>query len=492
MKRWNKRLSALVFVLCGSLLLAQEQKTYTESFEVGDDVVINLNTSYTDIEFQTWDRNRVSVEATIEVDTESKEEAQKFFDSWDFEAVGNRNEVTISTSNNNLVYSFSGQNDFEFVFPDVDMNAIVINDNFVFPDIEMQGAFDIAEALAVMPPMPPMPPMPTMNFSFDYEAYKERGDAYLEEWKKEWKENFDEEWEAEMKAWKEEMEARKGELAKWKEERQKQLEEVQKAREEQQKARAEQRKEMQEAREEARKAMREAREQVREAREEIREAFNEARGQNGYFFHSIQSDQEKTKKKIIIKMPKGAKLKLNVRHGEVKMASNVKNIKATLSHTRLLADVIDGQQTDIEASYSPVIVNNWNYGQLRVNYGKEVELDRVKSLRLTANSSDVIIGTLLDNGIIDGNFGLLKIGEIASDFSAVDVSLDNSDAVIVLPSNAFNIYFNGSQSKVSYPEFLKVKVSNSYGKKIVNGFARNQSTNKSININAKYSDVVMQ
>ncbi len=482
MRTQNKWLSTIFMSLTAFVAMAQDdhRRVYNEAFDVNDEVVININTSYTDIEFETWNKNRVEVEAIIELEDVTDDEAEDYFKSWNFKAIGNSKEVTVSTNENNWVYSFKHDNGFDFHFPDIDMDAIVISDGeFVFPEmLEMPPT-------PPMPPMPPMPALPPMNFSFDYEEYKERGDDYLKEWKEEWKSNFDEEWEAEMKVWKEEMESRKDEMARWKEEYKAERE---KHKEEWKAAREEQRQAAKEAREEVKKALAEAREEIKESRK--KGLFNS----NGSFhFFSSDEDGGKAKKRIIIKMPKGAKLKLNVRHGEVKMANNIKNIKATLSHTRLLADVIDGQDTDIEVSYSPVSVNDWLYGKLRVNHAKGVDLERVRSLDLLSNSSDVVIGTLTDNSTIYGNFGALKIANIADDFSRLKVSLENSDAVIVLPKqHAFNFYFEGEHSKVNKPNAITVKLKKNHRNTLMDGFFKSKNTKKKIDITAKYSEVVMQ
>ena len=83
-------------------------------------------------------------------------------------------------------------------------------------------------------------------------------------------------------------------------------------------------------------------------------------------------------------MPKSTKLKMNVRHGEVKLAENTRNMDATLSYSRLLASTIDGEKTKIVASYSPVSVQRWNYGNLNLNFSEEVALKDVNILNLNA------------------------------------------------------------------------------------------------------------
>ncbi|MFD0861442.1 hypothetical protein ACFQ1M_04435 [Sungkyunkwania multivorans] len=463
----------MLLVLATTMVQAQTQRReYKESFDVNDDVVIDINTNHTDIEFETTNRNKVEIVATIEVEGATEEQVQRFFDNWKFEATGNSSKVKINAQKGAFqVYSFYEQNGFEF--PDIDFEPLVVK----IPDIDM-------EPFVAIPSIPSMPPLPSMDFTFDYEAYKKDGDAYLEKWKKQWKDNFDEEWEEEMKAWKEEMESRKEEMAKWKEEHAKERE---KFKVELKKAREEQREEMKRVREEIKKSRLETREKMKEQKLKLK-----SRGQNYFIFSTDEDDNIKVKRKIKIKMPKGARLKMNVRHGEVKLAANLKNINATLSHTRLLADVIDGKQTIIEASYSPLQITNWNYGQLKVNYVKAVDLKNVNSLKLSSNSSDVFIGNILNNSIINGSFGKLKIANVADTFKSVDIVLDNTDALVSLPQTSFLLYYSGSNSSIKYPDDLKVGTEENYNTVIVKGFRGSRSSDKSINVTANYSDVVMQ
>src|SRR5690606_38529024 len=68
----------------------------------------------------------------------------------------------------------------------------------------------------------------------------------------------------------------------------------------------------------------------------------------------------KVKKTIKIKMPKKAKLQMNVRHGELKFASVITNMKGAISHGTLTANDIDGSQTSINVFYSPELIAYWN------------------------------------------------------------------------------------------------------------------------------------
>ena len=195
---------------------------------------------------------------------------------------------------------------------------------------------------------------------------------------------------------------------------------------------------------------------------------------------------DKVKKTIKIKMPRETKLKVNVRHGELKFSSVIHNLKANLKHSSLLADVIDGSETSINASYTPVLVNKWNAGELNLRYVEDALLKQVKSLVLYSNSSNINIDYLAGNSVIDGSFGELTIHNILDSFKNLNIVLENSDANIMLPKiNDYSLQFKGSKTKLKHPENSKKEYISSYS-------LGNLASNRAIVINAKYSNVFMQ
>ena len=62
-------------------------------------------------------------------------------------------------------------------------------------------------------------------------------------------------------------------------------------------------------------------------------------GNNIYIMKGGEVDFKGAKRVIKIKMPKGAELDLNVRHGEVKLG-NVTNIKADLNYSTFIANTL--------------------------------------------------------------------------------------------------------------------------------------------------------
>jgi len=196
-------------------------------------------------------------------------------------------------------------------------------------------------------------------------------------------------------------------------------------------------------------------------------------------------ENEDVKRTIKIKMPKDAKLKMNVRHGELKFASVIHDLKATLSHTTLLAASIDGGDTSINASYSPIFVKNWNAGELNLNFVDEATLQNVKGIMLGSNSSNVNIDQLIGNAMIDGSFGDLTIHNIQNSFNNLNIIIENSDTFIKLPKIAHNLQFKGSRSRLQHPQKPEGQSATSFT-------TGSLSDSKTIVINAKYSTVVMQ
>lgn len=197
-------------------------------------------------------------------------------------------------------------------------------------------------------------------------------------------------------------------------------------------------------------------------------------------------------KKLSVYLPKDIALKLNVRHGDVKLAERVRNLKASLSHVRLAANIIEGKGTVINASYSPVSINEWNEGKLVLNYVKNCKIQKANTLYLNTDSSNIYIEQLNNKGAIFGSFGMVTIANLGESFSTIDVAVQNSDCKINLPSTAFNLSYTGAQSLMSIPKSLEISTRKNFGNVFVNGYQTTRSTDKMITINAKYSEVILK
>ncbi|MEM6718768.1 MAG: hypothetical protein AAF611_05625 [Bacteroidota bacterium] len=476
--------SLLIALLVVSLGYSQSKtRTKTEVFTVNKDVTLDINTSHADVEFDTWNKNKVEVTAVIEIEDATEEEVNEYFENWNFEAVGNSEKVRITSKGKggHSLFGDAGQ----FVLAD----PIIMEQEFPLV-IEMPELAEIPEIVEI--PELPIVVMESMkDLKFDYEAFEKDGEAYMKKWKEQWKTDFDEEkFKKEMKEWQKKFEAQ-----------QKEREKVLKKFYEKQELRQ---KEVAEIKEKAMKQAQQYQEQAIRQKEKVLEKLAKVKelklrgdaslnigSDNDIFFISNGGKHLKVKKTIKIKMPKKAKLKLNVRHGEVTIAAVGKNMDAKLSHAALYANVIEGADTTIETSYAPIHVTQWNDGALKVNFVENVDLQTVNNINLMSNSSRVSVGTLGEKGIISGTFGNLLIHNIGENFKTLDIILENTDARIQLPKSPFKLYYIGSKSNISYPETVVGSENKTQFNTIVRGYQQNATSGKEININAKYSDVTL-
>lgn len=474
---------ALTLLSTTGLFAQKESKTFKETFNVVDDAVVEINTTHTDIEFETWDKNQVEITAMVELEGASAEEAAEYFENTPFKMMGNSKEIEVSTSGRNSFPNrfFNSQVEFEF-----DAESFI---EPFFLDIEIPELAEIGE----WPEMAVVPPLPPMNFKqFDYDAYQKDGDKYMKEWTKQFRKEFDEDYKEKLEDWGKRYEKQAKERSERLEERIKErTKEMEKRAAELEKRSAERAKLMEERREK----IEERREKMEEESEKRSLFFSRDTDDEPSIFY-FSSDGEgkkyKVKKTIKIKMPKSTRLKMNVKHGEVKLARTTNNINASLRYASLLASTIDGKQTDIRASYSPVIVQKWNYGQLKADYTEHVSLKQVGDLRLNATSSNVVIEQLNNRAIVVNDLGELVINSVSNNFSDIDVSVQNGEFRCEMPSGPVSLYLNGTKSKIVYPLDLKMNRTNNFETVIHKGYKANNNSGKLITINSKYSEVVLE
>lgn len=479
--------SVLIALLVITFGYSQSKKrTKKEVFTVNKDVTLDINTSHADVEFDTWNKNKVEITATIEVEDATDEEMEAYMKKWNFKAIGNSEKVTVISKGSHSLFGHAN----EFVLAD----PIIIEEM----EIEMPEMPEIAEIeLAEMAEIVEIPELPEAvlesmaDIEFDYTAFEKDGEAYLEKWKKEFKSDFDEvKFKEEMEKWKKKFKAQH-------KKREKVLENFMKKQKGQQKKLIKiQEKALKMAKEYQVKALKTQKLALKRLESaKVLELKGRAHLKHGnddnLFFISKDGKHLKVKKTIKIRMPKKAKLKLNVRHGEVTIAAVGENMNAKLSHAALYANVIEGANTTIETSYAPIHVTKWNDGALKVNFVENVDLQTVKNINLMSNSSKVSVGTLTEKGIISGTFGNLLIHSVGENFKTLDIILENTDARIQLPATAFKLYYIGSSSKISYPETVKGTEDKTQFNTIVRGYQKSANSGSEININAKYSKIAL-
>jgi len=460
----------LGLLMTGGVFAQKESKTFQERFIVVEDALLDINTSYADIEFETWDKDEVVITATITLEGATKEEAADYFKNSPIEILGSSKKIIVSSKSNNSKLFASRHSQIDFDHNDM--------------HIEIP---EIASFVVNMPQIAPFPNMPSLPqteaFSFDYEAYQKDGEKYMKKWQNNFEKSFDKNYQKRLQEWGSKMEEQAAEM-------ERRMEEQNEKRIKHMEERAELMQQKLEAREEKREHWIVERDSLREQIFIGRDSL--INGPN-IFYYSVDGQQKnyKIKKTIKIKLPKSTRIKMDVRHSEVKLAENTKNLNANLSHSSLWASTIDGQDTNVSASYTPVSVQKWNYGQLSTAYSEEISLAEVVQLQLQATSSEVTIDKLLKNAFVKNNFGAVHILEIGQNFEDLDVSVKNGELNVTLPKVATQIYVKGNSSTLKLPVGLRLEQTENGTTSISKGYHLKENSNRSIVITSDYSEVVI-
>lgn len=454
---------------------AQKTKTFTEVFLVGDQTVLNINTSKVDFEFETWENDRVEIITQLTLEDSGDKDWEKYLENNPVEISGNSREISISSTSDSRLSYFKG--------------LAVKSSDSIYPFI-MEHLLDNVEILdlpelAVIPDFPIMPPMPLIEFGpFDYEAYKKGGDKYMEKWSKNFSKNFDKQYEENMKEWASKVEANAKE---WEERNKEKLEEREQ--------RMLERVEEMEARAEERNQRMAAYHKQKSEQLKAKGLRLESKGDHSskeYLHKKFNYNTPKVEKVIKIKLPKGLKVIMNVKHGEVKMASSMNNVKASLRYASLLASSIEGEDTQITASYSPMVINTWDKGGLEASFCNKIQLDEVRNLRLIAKSSNIVIKNVLEDLHVINDFGQTDIQKISAQSGNTFVQLKNGSLTGQLPKGDYEVFVYENLSSVILPDAISIKKMSKPIDENHRLIKNRIQKNPTLIINSEYSDVVLK
>ncbi len=451
-------------VVCFTGLFAQHKENkLNQKFAVGDDVVININTSHTSIVFETWNKNTVGIEAYIEGDYINTENRERILHNWQVEATGTHNEVTIKAITGNF---WRGE------VATTSKNKNAIDANMTQYRILAPMIADMLSPLMKNIENNPMPSALAENLAsmnFDTQKYRENEEKYIQQWGDQIKEKFGDNSNNIMKQWTKKLSRNAKQLdigteSYW-------------------------------GGEDFVRQMQTWASQFSGDIENIQIVQTNGTNMMVYSYSSNINKPKSTaqiNRIIKVHIPKASRLRLNIRHGDVELPEKINNVVASLSHTTLQANEINGKKTYIRSSYSPLHIKQWNDGQLVINYVKNCRIKNANNLTLNADSSNIFIQELQGSGAIGGSFGNITIANLSETFTILDLAIENSDFKLKLPNTAYNLTYNGAQSRISIPKTLETQVRRNFGNVFVNGFNKTRNTNKVITVNAKYSDIVLQ
>lgn len=231
-----------------------------------------------------------------------------------------------------------------------------------------------------------------------------------------------------------------------------------------------------------------ARQEAREARREeiVVRRINDR--QNTWVYRNAVDSEHK---QLVIKVPKYAQVELDVRYGTTEL-KGAHDLQAHLNYTELKADHISGENTQLEVSQSKMDVTNWEAGKLNLHFVNDCTIDTVKNLSLDSNTSDVIIGSVDENAWLNGSFGHLVINKVGNQFKSIELTLENTEATLSMPDTAFDLYYRGIHSNWNPSSSLTVDKTSMGNQEIIKGYHKSNSNKRSVHINARYSDLILE
>lgn len=458
-----------ILILASGSLVAQTQQKVKKTYPVNKDATITVDARHTKLIFETWDKNEMQVEAFIETKGLSEEEVKNALNDWQISVKGDRSNMTIT----------SNAGGFGKLPPMPGLDSLQIMTSSIVGPI-LDGLAPMIAEISQHPPLPPEFMESVSSIKFDHEAYKRDGEEYMKKWEKEMEKKFGKDVEVKMQKWSENFEK---DAEKWGAKMEKEM----KVWEEKHG------KEMEKWAEQFGADMEAWGEQFGKEMEIWAQQFENKEGGNTVIHNSnvtfVKANDFKANKTMIIRMPKDAKLKLDVRFGEVQLSEKVMDLKAQISHGKLVANTIGGKGTKVDVSYSPVKIKVWEYGVLNTSYVQNASIDKARSLKLVSSSSNVKIGEIEETAVISGTFGSLDILALDPEFKSLAINLENSELELNIPETALNFNYTGSQSSIEYPSSIKAKPVKSYDSELINGYQKSANGAGIVTIKAKFSDV---
>jgi len=457
----------LLFCLFFSAGIFGQTKKLDKNYKTKQDVSIEIDAKYTSVIIENWDKNEVVIEAYLEAGNLKGEEAKKALENWKLETSGNSDKIVITSGGGTMMN----------MNMEIDLASLSETMGDLQDVLKPMMSEMIAPMLESMSknPLPPNFQGKMKDLDFDYDAYEKDGEKYMEKWEKKMEKNFGKDFEKSMEKWAEQFEEN-SEV--WEKDFAKKMEAWG------EKFEKEFGKDMEKWGADFEKKMEGWGENLERRMENSENIKGDSKGKSGISTLGTRV--------LKIKIPRNAKLEMDVRYGELKLGEKTTNLKAKIAHSKFSANIIDGENTQVKVSFSPIKVASWEYGVLKTNYVEKCEIGKAKSIKLISNSSDVNIKEITETGILSGTFGELAIGKLGSGFKNLDITLENSDLRLSLPSSALNFRYNGSKSNIEYPQANTIKSTKSYDNEILNGYFKSKDGNGNVNINASYSDVYIK
>ena len=428
----------LLLIFISISLNAQSSKTYKETFTVDDQPELKVDLKNADVSIQTWNRNKIEVEATLTYQGDEQEKASTLFEECPIKILGNSGLVEVTTCTNNRK-----------------MSGILAP--FTAPADRDHDSLRMSKRSLVLP-KPPKPPKPFIKgLRFDHKKYEEKGEAYLEEFQKRMKDSFDMDgFEKKMKIWANKFEERfnDGKMDSI-------VNKITHG-----------------------KTMANMEAFARSMEKKMQPMIIKLRSMGEDI--NFSGAENKISRSVNIKIPKDAIVDIQLRHGQLSIGK-VKKLKANIKYGKLVIEELLNGQHYVTAEFSKVAIKKADVLDLELRYAKNVDISEINTINVKAASSNLSLGKLNNEAMINGRLGELTIKEINPKFDLVDIDLKNTDATIHLPDTDFSFYGNMRSCKVDLKNELDLSMKSSFDKVIYQN-SKGRS-DQMININASFSKI---
>jgi len=491
-----------ILLLMGIGLQAQTfDKKVSESFKVNSNVEVVVDANNTDVTIETWNKNEVEIEAVMEVEGVTKEEASKILASWEFEALGNSNKVKITSRADGMNFNLDFHEmdidipEMDFEIPEIDFPEIEIPE-IVFPEIDF-STFEFPE----------MPDFEEIEFDYDayktdstyLKQYKEQVAVQVERFKKsDWKEKMDsirntEEYKRNvhnMKRASKEIQKELKEVFNSREYKEA-MEQVEMVTEQVTKELLANKEYIEQQTELTKEATKKAWEMIEKMREDGTFDSIQNFSENIYFHYGDSKNSKiKIRKSIKVKVPKNATFDLQVRHGKLNVPDSNKKMSAVISYGDFVGGVIVGKNNELRISNSPVSIEVLNSGNVTLKNVPKATFGAFSNANLFSNSSDVFIEVIGENADVSHKFGNLEISKVTSNFNSLNLILDYSKASVNISDSNFVFHINNKKSTLNMNgAFTEIDKKHKDGVDYFEGFYNKKSSSNKLYLTAIYSSV---
>ncbi|MDY8134669.1 hypothetical protein [Aquimarina sp. 2201CG5-10] len=401
-------------------------KSKTHKISVENSTLVEVVSTYTNIEFEQITGNEIKWEAILQIDGLSQKEAEEYFDTWKIETDRKNGKLTISSS------------------PDSKMNTNWQRHGFY------EGYFlNETQLSAISDEMNPQPNIgkeknlqnnssakEENSKKFDQEAYINEGNTYLLKWQKEHNENIGKRWFDKTRS------ERIAMLKKTKPEKPSKGSK-------------------------SSKTPKFTKEEKAGISNRIQRAAKLKKDMIPSANIRPLNKRAVIKKILKIGIPKGINLSLNMKHGKVVFSNEIPNIQADLKHVLFKAGKVLGNKTKIKGTFANFEIDHWQSGILDIAFSGFVLIKQADEISVTSNASVVSIDTVTKNIDAFGNFKMLSIDASSSiTYAKIDV-VDSKKVWIKLPNTPYNISYRGIDSRLIHPDKFSLKTGKDHSEQVL-------------------------